>query len=129
MKCERTACGRTSYGPSPYCCASCRDGRPHCRSCGRPPDAALLHGGCAFRPRLAQPRLHGLGEAEAEDSEEEADAEAEPAKETGASAGSGEDKVAASLKGKLIGLKGGDIADAELTGNPEYYVLYHSASW
>jgi hypothetical protein len=61
--------------------------------------------------------------------EAESAKEAEPAKETGASAGSGEDKVAASLKGKLIGLKGGDIADAELTGNPEYYVLYHSASW
>ena len=37
MNCERTACGRPRYGPSPFCCASCRDGRPHCRSCGRPP--------------------------------------------------------------------------------------------
>jgi hypothetical protein len=38
-------------------------------------------------------------------------------------------KVSAALKGKLIGLKDGEIAAAQLTGNPQYYVLYHSASW
>jgi len=38
-------------------------------------------------------------------------------------------KVSAALKGKLIGLKGGEIAAVQLTGNPQYYVLYHSASW
>ena len=38
-------------------------------------------------------------------------------------------KVPAALKGKLIGLKDGEIAAAQLTGNPQYYVLYHSASW
>lgn len=37
--------------------------------------------------------------------------------------------VAASLKGKLVALKGDEVVDAELTGDPEYYVLYHSASW
>ena len=49
--------------------------------------------------------------------------DAEPAK---ADAG---DKVSTALQGKLIGLKDGGIAEAELTGSPEYYVLYHSASW
>lgn len=37
--------------------------------------------------------------------------------------------VAASLKGKLIGLKDGKIADAAVAEKVEYYVLYHSASW
>ena len=37
--------------------------------------------------------------------------------------------IAASLKGKLIALQGDEVVDAELTGDPEYYVLYHSASW
>lgn len=37
--------------------------------------------------------------------------------------------VAASLKGKLIGLKDGKIADAEVADKADYYVLYHSASW
>lgn len=39
------------------------------------------------------------------------------------------DKVSGLLKGKLIGLKDGEIAEAQLTGKPQYYVLYHSASW
>ncbi|MCP4847881.1 MAG: hypothetical protein GY899_08045 [Verrucomicrobiaceae bacterium] len=51
--------------------------------------------------------------------------EAEPAKESEPA----EDKVSAALEGKLIGLKDGGIAEAKLTGRPEYYVLYHSASW
>ena len=55
--------------------------------------------------------------------------ETEPAKSAEASSEVSDDKVAAVLKGKLIGLKEGAIVDAELTGNPEYYVLYHSASW
>ena len=62
-------------------------------------------------------------------SERQPEPAAEPAEDAGASAGAGEDKVAAVLKGKLIGLKEGNIADAELSGNPEYYVFYHSASW
>ena len=37
--------------------------------------------------------------------------------------------IAASLKGKLVALQGDEVVDAELTGDPEYYVLYHSASW
>ncbi|MFP6874822.1 MAG: hypothetical protein VCA55_15080 [Verrucomicrobiales bacterium] len=56
---------------------------------------------------------------------------AEPAKDQTAQSTSeqGTDKVSAALKGKLIGLKDGEIAEAQLTGNPQYYVLYHSASW
>jgi len=53
----------------------------------------------------------------------------EPEKDAEASSKVSDDKVASALKGKLIGLKEGGIVDAELTGNPEYYVLYHSASW
>ena len=34
-----------------------------------------------------------------------------------------------SLKGKLIGIDEVSIVEGELTGDPEYYVLYHSASW
>ena len=37
--------------------------------------------------------------------------------------------IADSLKGKLIEVKDGEIVDVELKGDPEYYVLYHSASW
>ncbi|NNE93027.1 MAG: hypothetical protein HKN23_15385 [Verrucomicrobiales bacterium] len=37
--------------------------------------------------------------------------------------------VAATLKGNLIEAKDGKVAEAELKGDPEYYVLYHSASW
>ena len=54
---------------------------------------------------------------------------AEPAEGSGASKEASDNEVAAALKGKLIGLEEGGIVDAELTGNPEYYVLYHSASW
>ncbi len=38
-------------------------------------------------------------------------------------------KVAKVLKGKLVKVKDGKVADHELTGKPEYYVLYYSASW
>ena len=37
--------------------------------------------------------------------------------------------IADSLKGKLVAAKDGEIVDVELKGDPEYYVLYHSASW
>lgn len=37
--------------------------------------------------------------------------------------------VAALLKGKLVGLVDGSVTDVELTGDPEYFVLYSSASW
>ena len=58
-------------------------------------------------------------------------AKAEPAKgkSTESTAKKVTDKVSGALKGKLIGLKDGEIAEAQLTGNPQYYVLYHSASW
>ncbi len=58
-------------------------------------------------------------------------AKAEPAKEktTQSTSEASTSKVSAALKGKLIGLKDGKIAEAQLTGNPQYYVLYHSASW
>ena len=38
-------------------------------------------------------------------------------------------KVPAALKGKLIEDKKGKIQDAKISGNLDYYVLYHSASW
>lgn len=42
----------------------------------------------------------------------------------------GEDStVAEKLKGKLIQVKDGEVVEAAITGAPEYYVLYHSASW
>ena len=58
-------------------------------------------------------------------------ARAEPAqdKATQSTSEQAAGKVSAALKGKLIGLKDGEIAAAQLTGNPQYYVLYHSASW
>ena len=37
--------------------------------------------------------------------------------------------VAEKLKGKIVQVKEGEVAAAELAGDPEYYVLYHSASW
>ena len=37
--------------------------------------------------------------------------------------------VANALKGKLVKVADDKVADYELTGAPEYYVLYHSASW
>lgn len=40
-----------------------------------------------------------------------------------------ESAVAEKLKGKIIQLKDGEVAEASLAGAPEYYVLYHSASW
>ena len=39
------------------------------------------------------------------------------------------ESIAASLKGKLIQADGEKIVEAELKGDPEYFVLYHSASW
>ena len=48
----------------------------------------------------------------------------------GLSAANAEDSsVAAALKGKLVESKDGKVQDAEIPGNMEYYVLYHSASW
>ena len=38
-------------------------------------------------------------------------------------------KVAAKLKGTLVTLKDGKLASADLKKAPEYYVVYHSASW
>ncbi len=38
-------------------------------------------------------------------------------------------KVPAALEGKLIQLKDGEIADAEMSAKLEYYVIYQSASW
>ena len=37
--------------------------------------------------------------------------------------------LSGSLKGKLIGVEEVSIVEVELTGDPQYYVLYHSASW
>lgn len=37
--------------------------------------------------------------------------------------------VAEKLKGKIIQIKEGKAAEATLEGSPEFYVLYHSASW
>lgn len=37
--------------------------------------------------------------------------------------------IASSFKGKIIALEDGEIVEAELKGDPEYFVLYHSASW
>ncbi len=38
-------------------------------------------------------------------------------------------KVAAQLNGKLLKAADGKSVEAKLTGDPEVYVLYHSASW
>ncbi len=46
-----------------------------------------------------------------------------------ASATAEESKVAESLKGKLVKIENGEAVEATLSGDPEYYVLYHSASW
>ncbi|MEO0445319.1 MAG: hypothetical protein AAF191_04505 [Verrucomicrobiota bacterium] len=37
--------------------------------------------------------------------------------------------VATALSGKLIKLAEGDAVTAEVAGDPEYFVFYHSASW
>ena len=37
--------------------------------------------------------------------------------------------VHSSLDGKLIELKDGNVVDAKLSKDVDYYVLYHSASW
>lgn len=37
--------------------------------------------------------------------------------------------VAGLLEGKLVGLVDGAITEIELTGDPEYFVLYSSASY
>ncbi|MAS93588.1 MAG: hypothetical protein CMO55_10385 [Verrucomicrobiales bacterium] len=34
-----------------------------------------------------------------------------------------------SLKGRLVGIEEMSIVEVELTGDPEYFVFYHSASW
>ncbi len=40
-----------------------------------------------------------------------------------------ESAVAEKLKGKLIQVKDGEVVEAALAGEPEFYVFYHSASW
>jgi len=40
-----------------------------------------------------------------------------------------ESAVAEKLKGKIIQVQDGEVAEAALAGSPEFYVLYHSASW
>jgi len=37
--------------------------------------------------------------------------------------------IPAAFEGKLVAAQDGEIVEAELTGDPQYYVLYHSASW
>jgi len=37
--------------------------------------------------------------------------------------------IPSELDGKLIAAENDEIVEAELTGDPEYYVFYHSASW
>ena len=37
--------------------------------------------------------------------------------------------VAADLKGKLVQVVGGQPVEAAIAGDPDYYVIYHSASW
>lgn len=37
--------------------------------------------------------------------------------------------VAEKLKGKIIQVQDGKVAETTLKGSPEFYVLYHSASW
>ena len=54
----------------------------------------------------------------------------EPTKEANAPAASASTgKVAETLAGKLVKVSGDGVADHALTGSPEYYVLYYSASW
>lgn len=38
-------------------------------------------------------------------------------------------KVAEALDGKLVKIEGDSATEATLSGDPEYYVFYHSASW
>lgn len=47
----------------------------------------------------------------------------------GVSPATAADSVAEQLKGKLVELKDGKVVDSARTGAPEFYVLYHSASW
>ena len=45
---------------------------------------------------------------------------------------SGEEKkniVHSSLEGKLVELKGGNVTNAKISTEVDYYVLYRSASW
>ena len=37
--------------------------------------------------------------------------------------------VAGKLGGKLVAVKDGKLVDHKLSGSPEFYVFYHSASW
>ena len=43
----------------------------------------------------------------------------------------GENKIAVSeeLKGRLMVVADGKVVDFDLSGDPEYFVLFHSASW
>ncbi len=47
----------------------------------------------------------------------------------GAGPATAAESVAEQLKGKLVELKGDKIVKSERKGEPEFYVLYHSASW
>jgi len=40
-----------------------------------------------------------------------------------------ETEVASALSGKIVHIENGNAVPAEITGDPEYFVLYHSASW
>jgi hypothetical protein len=37
--------------------------------------------------------------------------------------------VASALDGKLVKIENGAVVAAAIQGDPEYFVLYHSASW
>tara|TARA_R110002096_G_scaffold16106_10_gene54998 strand:- start:8849 stop:9046 length:198 start_codon:yes stop_codon:yes gene_type:complete len=45
------------------------------------------------------------------------------------SASADSSKVAEALNGKLVKIEGDSAVEATLSGDPEYYVFYHSASW
>jgi hypothetical protein len=47
----------------------------------------------------------------------------------GAAPATAADSVAEQLKGKVVVLKDEKSVAHELKGTPEFYVLYHSASW
>lgn len=46
-----------------------------------------------------------------------------------AAAGASQSAVAAALSGKLVRLEDGAAVTTAIQGDPQYFVLYHSASW
>ncbi len=46
-----------------------------------------------------------------------------------ASADTPKGKLGAASAGKLVQLKDGKVSDFTQTASPDYYVVYHSASW